>query len=488
MNKTGQQTWAKTKKRVLFSSIFDLTRVFYDVSCGLTKAGIEVYWITTDRHWTNWLLEKGVKREDILQLIYDKSDFLDETTKESLAGEIVKSEELADLTINQALMMDSFIRYKNKPDIIEYAYLYYRNIKNYLKEKQITHFFAEPTNANEIISYILCQELGIKFMVPRPTRYPENRLFFMDSYHDYRFYPRPEKTKTIVSGNELIKRFEQTLPTPGYSVKHSKRRIIDYRKISKSIKNRLTHKKVLNQNNLTHHDITGRIKLQLNGVVNTFCMKYLPKYEKLEDLKGRLAYFPMHVQPESSIDVMGSYFSDQLKLIKDIRRALPVDTTLLIKEHPNFLDMSNYNFFKKVKLIPGIKLVRYDVSTFDVLRRSDIVFTVSGTTAYQAGLLGIPAITFCPMFFEGLSSVHSCTNIIALRPLVYELLSNFKRDYNADCKFIEKLLRNSYDAVWDNPGRSPQVLGEDNMSKLHEAFINVINVESEALTPVGAKI
>jgi len=214
-------------------------------------------------------------------------------------------------------------------------------------------------------------------------------------------------------------------------------------------------------------------------------MKYLPKYEKLEDIKGRLAYFPMHVQPESSIDVMGSYFSDQLKLIKDIRRALPVDTTLIIKEHNSFLAMNNYSFFKKVKRIPNVKLIKYDISTFDVLRRSDIVFTVSGTTAYQAGLLGIPAITFCPMFFQGLSSVHSCTNIVALRPLAYELLTNFKRDYKADCKFIEKLMCNSYDALWDNPNRSPHVLNQDNMEKLHKAFINVINVEHEALDPVA---
>jgi len=176
MELTAQLTATKTKKRVLFSSIFELTEVFYNVSRGLIDAGIDVYWITTDNHWTNWLLEKGVKREDILQLIYDKSDFLDKTTKENLSDEIVKSEEKADLTINQALMMDSFVRYKNKPDIIEYAYLYYRDIKRFFLEKQITHFFAEPTNSNEIISYILCQELGIKFMAPRLTRYQSNLL------------------------------------------------------------------------------------------------------------------------------------------------------------------------------------------------------------------------------------------------------------------------------------------------------------------------
>ena len=34
------------------------------------------------------------------------------------------------------------------------------------------------------------------------------------------------------------------------------------------------------------------------------------------------------------------------------------------------------------------------------MRTCDLVFTVSGTRAYEAGLLQIPAITFARNFFE----------------------------------------------------------------------------------------
>jgi len=467
------------KKKVVFSSIFDLTNVFYEVSRGLKDIGHDIYWITTDNRWTNWLLGKGVSNGDILRLIYDKSDFLASTIKESVIGEIVKSEENADLTINQILMMDQFIKYKNMPDIMEYIYLYYHDIKKFLIEKQATHFFAEPTNSNEIISYMICKELGIKFAVPRPTRYPLKRMFFTDSYRDYKYHLRHDSDQGDVTGHELIKRCEETMPTPEYLAKFSKRSIIDYKKIMQSIRNRFIHKKVFRQKNLTHHDIGGRIKLQFNGIINAFFMKYIMKYEKLEDIHEKIAYFPMHVQPESSIDVMGSYFSEQLKLIKDIRRALPADTTLIIKEHPNFLDMNNYGFYQQMKRIPNVKFIKYDSSTFNVLQRTDIVFTVSGTTAYQAGLQGIPAITFSPMFFEGLSSVHSCTNICKLRALVYKLITNFTRDYEADCQFMEELMKNSYDAIWDSAVRSPHVLEPENVKKLQNAFLNVITTETE---------
>ena len=326
---------------------------------------------------------------------------------------------------------------------------------------------------------MICQELGIKFAVPRPTRYPLKRMFFADSYRDHKYHPRHDSEPGDVTGHELIKKCEETLPTPEYLAKFSKRKIIDYSRILKSIRNRLIQKKVFGQKNLTHHDIGGRIKLQLNGIINAFFMKYVMKYERLEDLHGKIAYFPMHVQPESSIDVMGSFFSDQLKLIKDISRALPANTTLAIKEHPNFLDMNNYSFAQKMKRIPNVKLIKYDIPTFDILRRSDIVFTVSGTTAYQAGLQGIPAVIFSPMFFEGLSSVHSCTNICELRVLVYKLLTNFTRDYEADCQFMEKLMKNSYDAIWDSAVRSPHVLEPENVKKLQNAFLNVITTEAE---------
>lgn len=456
-------------KRIAFVSIFDITRLFFEIARGLGRDGHDIFWITTDRRWTGWLKDHGVNRGDILELVYTKPDFIDWRTKKGILRELIASEGRTELTANQVLMMDQFVKYKNKSDINEYVYLYYRDIKDFLIANRITHVIAEPTNINEMITYMLCRELGIEFIVPRPARYPHGRLLFMSSYRDSAYYPRLNPEKGI-SGERLIRDFIEGKPMPDYCVKHNKRRLLDFNKLVTSLQNRLRYGKILRQDNLTHHDLWGRIRLQLQGIGNALYMKFICRFDALEDINGRIAYFPLHVQPESSIDVMGSYFSDQLKLIKDIRRALPFDTTLVIKEHPNFLDMNKSGFFRELRRVPNVKLIRYDVSTFEVLQKAAIVFTVSGTSAYEAGLLGIPAITFCPMFFSGLSSVRTCPDISQLKDLVSELLDNVKRDYQADCKFMARLIGNSYPALWDNPLRSPQVLSNDNLRRLIQAF------------------
>ncbi len=462
------------RNRIAIVSIFDLTRLFYEISIGLKEAGNDLVWITTDKFWTNWLKERGVLSQDILELVYKSDDFLDDADKDQILSDIVKSEANAGLTANQSLMMDQFVRYKNKPDINEYVYLYYRDIKRFLIDKQITHLIAEPTNINELITYMICRELAIKFISPRNMRYPENRVIFFNSHMQKDAWARPERDQSI-SGQQLIDSFVARKKAPSYFDSHNKTPVIETKKIAGSIKIRLGRKKVFSQDNLTHHDLGGRIKLTLRRAFNSTYLKHFSQYDKLDEIKGRIAFYGLHVQPESSIDVLGSYFSDQLKLIKDIRRALPFDTTLVIKEHPNFLGIKKLDFFKQLRRIPNVRLVSHNVSTFDIYSRASIIFTVSGTTAYEAGLLGIPAITFTEMYFSGLSSVHLCTDLTELRDLVWSLLNGFKRDYQADCDFMDHLGNCSYEALWSDPNFSSYVISRENIERLQKAFLKVLS-------------
>jgi hypothetical protein len=209
-------------------------------------------------------------------------------------------------------------------------------------------------------------------------------------------------------------------------------------------------------------------------LVNGFVLRHLFKYDRLDAIKGRIAYYPLHVQPESSIDVLGSYFSDQLKLIKDIRRALPFDVTLVVKEHPNFLGTKELSLFRAIRRIPNVKLVRHDESGIEMLKKSAILFTVSGTAALEAGMLGIPAVVFCEMYFNQFSSIHYCSDLTRLRELTFRLLGSFKRDFQSDCDCMEYLMANSYDAFWTDPMLYPGALSEDNVARLQQAFLSVV--------------
>ncbi len=461
-------------KRIVFVSIFDLTIVFWEIARGLIDAGHEVYWITTHEIWTHWLLDKGVKRENIRQLVYSKPDFLSQDEKSSLLDQITRSEANAGLTVNQGLMVDQFIRQKNKSDISEYMYLYYRDIKSFLQDKSITHLIAEPTNSNEMIAYMICRERGIQFISPRDIRYPSGRLIFFDSYLQENALIPASGNREQFDGKGLIEAFSNKKPAPYYFSKNSKTKTLDPVKFTTALRNRLRRKSITSGNSLTHHDFFSRMSLALLRAYNGHYLRRRLRYDNLDDITGKIAFYGLHVQPEASIDVLGAFFNDQLKLIKDIRRALPFDTTLVVKEHPNFLGLKKISFFKELRRIPNVAIIHHNVSTFDVYKRSSILFTVSGTVGYEGGMLGIPVVTFCPIYFDGLSSVHLCTDMTKLRGLVYYLLKDFERDYDADCEFIELLVGKSYPAFWSDPVNFPDVLGEDNIANLRTAFLHAI--------------
>ncbi|MEE9443816.1 MAG: hypothetical protein V3V99_14225 [candidate division Zixibacteria bacterium] len=461
-------------KRIVFISIFDLTRLFFEISKGLIEHGHEVFWITTNEIWTRWLIDQGVAPEDIKQLVYDKSDFINDSDRRQLIEQIVKSESNASLTINQSMLMDQFIEQKQKPDISEYMLLYYRDIKQFLNDKSATHIIAEPTNSNEMIAYMVCRELGIKFISPRHIRYPSDRLLLFDSYHQEKPLIRNNNGDGI-DGRKLIEDFATRKPAPYYFAKHNKTKTLDPRKIVWSIGNRIKRYQTDSGRGLTHHNLSGRIKLSMRRTINGQYMRWIWHYDDLSKIESKIAFYGLHVQPESSIDVLGSYFSDQLKLIKDIRRALPFDVTLVVKEHPNFLGIKSIDFFRKLKRIPNVVLVRHDISTFEIYKRASIIFTVSGTTGYEGGMLGIPVVMFCPIYFDGLSSVHTCTDLTLLQELVDKLLNSFERDYEADCEYMKEMVGNSYPGFWTDPNLYPEVLDPDNIRKLREAFLEVVN-------------
>lgn len=461
-------------KNLLFVSLFGLTEVYQAIAKRLTERGFNIFWTSTNQYWTHLLTEGGVPRERILQLVYSRSDFLDDVTMDKLSAEMVECEAGCDLTFNQCLLMDRFLMRAGSPDLNKYVCLYYRDLKQFLTANDIGWVFAEPTNLNEMMTYMLCRELNIKFVSPRDMRFPSGRMVFFEGYLQHQIIPRVE-ADTSLNGRELIETFAQKQSVPFYFDRFKGARIVQPKKITESIVRRSKMIRILRQPSLTHYSVGGRLKLIARRVTNSFYMKHVCRYDKLEEIKGRVAYYGLHVQPENSVDVLGSYVSDQLKLLKDIRRALPYDTTLVVKEHPTFLGQRSARFFRELKRIPNLRLVHHDVSSFELYRRADLVVTVSGTTAYEAGLLGVPAITFSPIYFDRLSSVHYCCDMAELKPLVHRLMSSFERDFEADCDFMSELVGNSYDALWSDPFFDETVMAECNIENLTRAFLDLVH-------------
>jgi len=459
------------QKKICFSSIFDLTQVQYEQATRLQARGHICYWITTNPKWTRWLLTKNIDRSYILELNPESLSSLDNKLIHKTIAEIVKIEGDFSRTLNIEFMADRFINNNKIPNINNLAIHFFYQLKKFLIGNSIDLVFGEPTNFNELLTLFICKSIKIPFITPQDLRIPENRFFF-ELYGTGRMVSSGSYDLTT-PGADLINDFRKTKEHPKYFYLLNNNKI-KVNKIFKKFKNRFSIIGTKNSHT-THHYFLDRLTENFSQIISKFYIKYIFKYSKIDELPEKVAFFGLHVQPENSIDVAGPFFSDQLKLIKDIRRSLPFDTALVVKEHPNFLGQKGISFFYKLKKIPNVYVLSPYTSTFEIFGKSSLILTVSGTIAYEGGLLNIPTIIFTKQFFNGFSSIHYCPDISMLKALSFRLLDRKPSlDLDADNEFYESIYRYSYEGYWTDPHTDESVMSMENIEALFVGFLDVV--------------
>jgi len=127
-------------------------------------------------------------------------------------------------------------------------------------------------------------------------------------------------------------------------------------------------------------------------------------YDAYEPMAS-FAFFPLHFEPELSILLLAPFDTDQLAIIRRVARSLPVGMLLYVKEHPQMTPFRPRSFYREVKKIPNVRLLRPEIPSFEIVRNSSLVTVITGSAGWEATLLGKPVITFGEVFYNALSSV-----------------------------------------------------------------------------------
>lgn len=121
------------------------------------------------------------------------------------------------------------------------------------------------------------------------------------------------------------------------------------------------------------------------------------------DLDQPFVYFPLHLQPEMTTDTWGLDYGDQLLALEELAAALPEGMQIYAKENPKQTRfMREDSFYRRLRLIPNLKYVSPEVPSFELIRRSRCVATISGTAGWEAVLMGKGAIHFGVAWYSSL--------------------------------------------------------------------------------------
>jgi len=103
-------------------------------------------------------------------------------------------------------------------------------------------------------------------------------------------------------------------------------------------------------------------------------------------------YFPLQFTPEETIDVSGACYNNQIETIRQVAMSTPDDYTVIVKEHPAMLGRRSRSYLEKISRTPNVKLIDYRIPSEQVIRGTDLIVNISGTSLAEAAFLKKPAI------------------------------------------------------------------------------------------------
>jgi hypothetical protein len=160
--------------------------------------------------------------------------------------------------------------------------------------------------------------------------------------------------------------------------------------------------------------------------------------------KENFILFPLHDEPERTTLITAPFFTDQLSIIKKIAKSIPIDYTLVVKEHPA-LEMRGWreiSYYKEIKKLPNVILLHPKIKSQDVIKKSKIVITISGTAGLEAAFFEKPTIVFSDENYITLPSVYYLKNFDELSSTIKMALSK-KIESAPLSNFVQVILENS---------------------------------------------
>ena len=167
------------------------------------------------------------------------------------------------------------------------------------------------------------------------------------------------------------------------------------------------------ESNFTYY---GRDKLSvISDTVLFFLRKFLrTKYLQQNsvhriDLDTPYAYFPLGIDADSALLHYAPFFTNQIDVIKNVAKSLPIDYRLYVKDHIHavFRGWKEIGQYKEIKEIPNVVLIHPSVSSKELIKNSNIVITVRGSTAVEASIEEKPVVIFGEMPHDMLPSVFN---------------------------------------------------------------------------------
>ena len=306
------------------------------------------------------------------------------------------------------------------------------------------------------VFYEICKARNIKILMMVPTRTSIASDSFTKAGNMWqitdemdKFLPLPKTTKQN-KDKKIIQKETIEIADSNYSVEKFSATFQTSR--SKFFKAFLKFLFTRDTNVQTHYTYFGRSKIKV--ILKTVAYKLRKKYREkfMEKNLSRIiendspfVYFPLH-QEQESITLLGApFYINQIEIIQNIAKSLPVGYKLYVKDHTVMRDRGwrSISEMKKIMNTYNVKLLHPSVNSDEIIKKSDLVISIKGSSAIGAAFFNKPSIVFENVGLYQLSSIHKLQSIVELPQAIRNSL---KKKINRDefRKYLDTVNEHSF--------------------------------------------
>lgn len=286
-------------------------------------------------------------------------------------------------------------------------------------------------NISNLLLYQLAKKIGIRILMPNQL-YLKNRIIMSNNLisrevsDEFKKLLNNFSDSSEIYDEEFIKKQDRS---------ESVNILLHGPKFKQSFLQRINYyRKRLRYNHESIYKDIGktRLKMIMHRMQNTLEANKRKQFLDTSSLasigNAKFLYYPMSSEPEARILTTSPFYTNQLTLIENIAKSLPIDFVLYVKEHPIqklkfWRPISDY---KKIIDIPNVRLVHTDINNRDLIIQSQGVIAISGGTAFEALFYKKPVILFADEYYDVLSMVTKITTLNTLPTDIKNALLNFK--------------------------------------------------------------
>ena len=222
------------------------------------------------------------------------------------------------------------------------------------------------------------------------------------------------------------------------------------------IKSGLKFLKQKNENIDTHYNYFGRSKSKVFFSTITSLVKKRQRQNFIDstleqnvDLDTNFVYFPLAVDLERNLLIDAPFYTNQIEIIRNIAKSLPIGYSLYVKENPSQIsrEWRNIDEYKSIMKIPNTTLIHPSYNSEKLLQNCNLVITIAGTSAFESAFFEKPAILFVDRDYAVLPSINLIKDITVLPKLIRDSLK-IKPDVTHLDQYVSLLEKNSFKFNW----------------------------------------